>query len=53
MPLPAAVSQDRQQDLANAAALGNALLAFLVVPWTLTLLLYTGGCAAVTLRHPP
>ncbi|EFN50878.1 hypothetical protein CHLNCDRAFT_141677 [Chlorella variabilis] len=36
------VSQDRQQDLVNAAALGNALLAFLVVPWTLTLLLYTG-----------
>jgi hypothetical protein len=43
---PCAVSHDREQDLANAAALGNALLAFLVVPWTLTLLLYTGGGAA-------
>ena len=37
------MSHDRERDLANAAALGNALLAFLVVPWTLTLLLYTGG----------
>jgi hypothetical protein len=37
------VTHDRERDLANAAALGNALLAFLVVPWTLTLLLYSGG----------
>ncbi|KAI3436365.1 hypothetical protein D9Q98_002418 [Chlorella vulgaris] len=36
------VTHDRERDLANAAALGNALLAFLVVPWTLTLLLYSG-----------
>lgn len=39
----AAVSHDRARDLANARALGNALLAFLVGPWTLTLALYTGG----------
>ena len=36
------VTRDRAADLANAAALGNALLAFLVVPWTFTLALYTG-----------
>lgn len=35
------MTHDRQRDLANATALGNALLAFLVVPWTFTLLLYT------------
>lgn len=39
------VTHDRQTDLANAAALGNALLAFLVVPWTFTLTLYTGARA--------
>lgn len=37
-----AVTRDRQTDLANAAALSNALLCFLVVPWTITLALYTG-----------
>lgn len=37
------VTGDRQRDLANAAALGNALLAFLLIPWCFTLLLYTGG----------
>jgi hypothetical protein len=37
-----AVGHDRQQVLANAAALGNALLAFLVVPWSICLLLYSG-----------
>jgi len=34
------------QDLQKARALGNALLFFLVVPWTLTLIFYTG-----TARH--
>ena len=33
---------DRAKDLENAEALGNALCLFLVVPWSLTLLLYTG-----------
>ena len=36
------VSRKREVDLANAEALGNALLAFMLVPWTFTLLLYTG-----------
>ncbi|KAI7839840.1 hypothetical protein COHA_006425 [Chlorella ohadii] len=36
------VTRDRPTDLANAAALGNALLCFLLVPWTITLVLYTG-----------
>ena len=31
-----------RQDLQKARALGNALLFFLVVPWTLTLIFYTG-----------
>ncbi|PRW59549.1 MFS general substrate transporter [Chlorella sorokiniana] len=38
----AAVTRDRPTDLANAAALGNALLCFLAVPWAITLVLYTG-----------
>ena len=42
-PCCCAVTHHRQVDLANAAALGNALLCFLVVPWTLTLVLYTGA----------
>lgn len=37
-----AVTHDRDTDLANAVALGNALLTFLVVPWSFTLVLYTG-----------
>jgi hypothetical protein len=37
-----AVTRDRPTDLANAAALGNALLCFLAVPWAITLVLYTG-----------
>lgn len=45
LPPPPAVTHDRQKDLANAAALGSALLAFLVVPWCLTLTLYTGAAA--------
>ena len=32
-----------RQDLQKARALGNALLFFLVVPWTLTLIFYTGA----------
>ncbi|KAL4424385.1 hypothetical protein ABPG75_001686, partial [Micractinium tetrahymenae] len=36
------VTHDRERDLANAAALGNALLAFMVVPWCFTLALYSG-----------
>ena len=30
------------QNLTKAKALGNALLVFLLVPWTLCLLFYTG-----------
>lgn len=30
------------RNLAKARALGNALLVFLLVPWTLCLLFYTG-----------
>eukprot|EP00887_Chlorella_sp_A99_P006616 scaffold3.g6616.t1 len=37
----ATVSDDRKVNQANAEALGEALLAFMVVPWSLTLLLYT------------
>lgn len=38
----AARSADVDQNLAKARALGNALLVFLLVPWTLCLLFYTG-----------
>ena len=38
----AARSRVPGQDLDKARALGNALLFFLVVPWTLTLIFYTG-----------
>ena len=38
----AARSRVPGQDLQKARALGNALLFFLVVPWTLTLIFYTG-----------
>ena len=38
----AARSTEPGKDLAKARALGNALLCFLVIPWTLTLLFYTG-----------
>ena len=37
-----AITGVREQDLGNAVALGNALLAFLVVPWTLCFITYTG-----------
>lgn len=37
----ASVSGDRALDLANADALGQALLVFMVVPWGITLLLFT------------
>lgn len=43
-PAAPAVTHDRPRDLANARALGDALLVFLVAPWCLTLALYTGGC---------
>jgi len=33
---------DRDKDLANAEALGKALLIFMVVPWSIDLALYTG-----------
>ena len=36
------VTHERDVDLKNAKALGNAMLAFMLVPWCLTLLLYTG-----------
>ena len=36
-PLP-----DQGEDLAKAKALGKALLACLVVPWTICLIVYTG-----------
>ncbi len=39
------VTHDREVDLGNARALGNALLAFMLVPWCFTLLLYTGAVA--------
>ena len=39
----AARSRVPGQDLEKARALGNALLFFLVVPWTLTLIFYTGN----------
>ena len=38
----ATATRDPAIDQPNAAALGNALLAFLLVPWCLTLLLYSG-----------
>lgn len=38
----ASVTHDRERDLANAQALGSALLAFMVAPWTMCFLLYTG-----------
>lgn len=37
-----AVTGDRDRDLANARALGSALLFFLAVPWTACLIVYTG-----------
>ena len=36
------VSGDRQRDLANARALGNALLAFCCFSWTFCFLMYSG-----------
>lgn len=36
------VTGDRARDLANARALGNALLCFLTVPWSCCLAVYTG-----------
>lgn len=33
---------DRDKDLANAEALGDALLIFMIVPWSIDLALYTG-----------
>ncbi len=38
----AARSGDPVVDAAKARALGNALVTFLVVPWTCSLLIYTG-----------
>ena len=38
----AAPGPSREDNLAKAEALGSALLVFLLVPWTLCLLLYTG-----------
>ena len=35
-------SSDPAVNAANARALGNALVAFLVIPWTLSLIFYTG-----------
>lgn len=36
------VTGDPEKDLPNARALGNALVAFLVIPWTLCLITYSG-----------
>lgn len=38
----AARSGDPAVDAAKARALGNALVAFLIVPWTLSLIIYSG-----------
>lgn len=38
----AARSKEAGRDLEKARALGNALLCFLVIPWTLCLVFYTG-----------
>jgi MFS family permease len=35
-------SGDKELDLANAEALGRALLIFMIVPWSIDLVLYTG-----------
>lgn len=35
-------TRDPAVDRTNAEALGNALLAFMLVPWCFTLVLYTG-----------
>ncbi|KAL3131696.1 hypothetical protein ABBQ38_007988 [Trebouxia sp. C0009 RCD-2024] len=35
-------SSDPAVNAANARALGNALVAFLIIPWTLSLIIYTG-----------
>ncbi|KAG7670244.1 hypothetical protein NADE_006506 [Nannochloris sp. 'desiccata'] len=35
-------SGDRDKDLANAEALGEALLVFMILPWSIDLALYTG-----------
>jgi hypothetical protein len=35
-------SGDKEKDLANAEALGQALLIFMIVPWSIDLALYTG-----------
>lgn len=37
------VTGDRDKDLANAKALGAALLTFLCIPWFICLCVYTGG----------
>lgn len=33
---------DRESDLAKAQAIGNALLCFMAIPWTLCLIAYSG-----------
>ncbi len=38
----AARSGDATVDAAKARALGNALVTFLIVPWTFALIIYTG-----------
>ena len=38
----AARSGDPVVDAAKARALGNALVAFLIVPWTFSLIIYSG-----------
>lgn len=35
-------SSDPAVNAANARALGNALVAFLVIPWSLSLIFYSG-----------
>ena len=45
----AARSGDPAVDLAKARALGNALVAFLIIPWTLSSIIYTGAQAE---HHP-
>lgn len=42
----AARSGDPAIDVAKARALGNALVPFLVVPWTCSLILYSGASSA-------
>lgn len=45
----AARSGDPVVDAAKARALGNALVAFLIVPWTFSLIIYSGAPLSIEL----